>query len=144
MDALTTLKPPFSPWIKSKSLENLYTANLNAYTQMYHHCNWKGMTVINHKLNNRLLLLCVFIIVIPIVTHLTPRLALRTHLFTSGYLSNALFSEITIDESVNKADYGLIFDVSPSPYEKQTGTILDKFIVEKELFYYVSHYYPGN
>lgn len=95
-----------------------------------------------HK-NKYLVLFLVSVIVLPIVLHLTPKLSVKTNLFMSGHLSPALFADIEEDQTLSKEENTLIFMVSPSAYEKSTGTQLDCFKVKKELFYYVSDYYSG-
>lgn len=54
------------------------------------------------------------------LTHITPTIALRTHLFTTGYFSEAFTCEIKEQESLS--DFETLYKVSPALSQMPGGT----------------------
>ena len=83
-----------------------------------------------------------------IVLHLSPILALRTHLFLTGYPKAALTSGIIEDEYHNQVDKEKFESLSAKAYtlkvppiEKETDGELRNFLVKKVGFLYFAEYY---
>lgn len=84
------------------------------------------------SLSAKLAVLLATIFIFFILCHLSPQLAVRTKLFFSGHPVAALTSNV-FREKENK-DRTLIYRVESPPVEKATGTLLDQYRVEKQLF----------
>ncbi|WP_156509946.1 hypothetical protein [Rossellomorea aquimaris] len=83
-----------------------------------------------------------------IFLHLSPILALRTHLFLTGYPKTALTSGIIDDEYHNQVDkekFELLsakaYTLTEPPIEKETDGELRNYLVKKVFFLYFAEYY---
>ncbi|MEN8698138.1 hypothetical protein [Bacillus infantis] len=88
------------------------------------------------------------IVIIFLLLHSTPHLALRTHVFISGYPGAALTSGIIEDDYHNKADSekfsrlnGKAYTLTEPPIEKATAGQLRNYLVRKFGFLYFAEYY---
>lgn len=87
------------------------------------------------------IILC--IIGIFIVLHRKPYIALRTHLFMTGYLKVALTSIIEDDDvhkdlESNSIDF---YTVNKAPVDRATGNSMTSYKVTKKGFLYFAKYY---
>ncbi len=64
------------------------------------------------------------ILLLFVVLHCTPTIALRTNLFFDGYFKEALTSEIITIERQNNEVTSLFYQVNPEPIEKATSSHL--------------------
>lgn len=94
------------------------------------------------------------VIIIPIilffVLHLSPSLALRTHVFFNGHPILAVTTNIVDDQEHNQTDkeflrkeHAKIYSLTKAPKEKVTGTFFTNYIVHKKGILYIADYY-GN
>ncbi|WP_142303681.1 hypothetical protein [Neobacillus soli] len=86
--------------------------------------------------------------VIFILLHSTSKTALRFHLLFMGYPKEALITEISdnkIDNRNDKKELATLnaetYTLSKPPFEKDTETELDTFLVRKIGFLYFAEYY---
>ncbi|QIL46182.1 hypothetical protein G7081_03385 [Vagococcus coleopterorum] len=88
------------------------------------------------KLNRRILMVILLILIVPILTHLTPKSALRTNLVTSGQIKTAFTADI---KYLGKTDDDeLAYEITPITKHKQAVHLPDHYLVKKELFYYLA------
>ena len=86
--------------------------------------------------------LCPFIIFG--VLHLTPHLALRTHVFFMGYPIEAVKTGIVDDKFHNRTDWkpnAKYYTLTKPPVERVTEGILHNFKVSKNGFLYFAEYF---
>lgn len=94
------------------------------------------------------------VILIPIILniglHLTPSIALRTHVFFNGHPIIALTSNIVEDQAHNRMDKEYLkkenakcYSLTKAPKEKATDSYLRNYIVRKNGFLYSANYF-GN
>jgi len=92
------------------------------------------------------------VIIIPIVLffclHLSPSMALRTHVLFNGHPIIAVSSKITKDEWHNRVDKDYLnkenatcYTITKAPKEKTTDSFLSNYIVRKKGFFYTAKYY---
>lgn len=80
--------------------------------------------------------------------HITPNIALRTHVFFSGYFIEAITTDIVDDEFHNKIDKELLekqkakcYTLTNPPVEKATQGILSNYkVVKKGILYFADYY----
>lgn len=87
-------------------------------------------------------------IIIYALLHITPQMAIRTHLVTMGYPKIALTTEIVDDEFHNKVDKLALekdnakcYTITTPAYEKATDGYLRNFKVKKAGLLYFAEYY---
>ncbi|HET7657759.1 MAG TPA: hypothetical protein VFK37_05665 [Bacillales bacterium] len=88
------------------------------------------------------------IILMLILCHLSPKAALRAHLFTEGYFVSSFTTTIIDDFYHNRTDHKSLFKehakcytLTRPPVERQTKGILANWKVNKiGLFYFVTYY----
>lgn len=95
------------------------------------------------KKNKQVLWMILFSVMILmfIVLHLTPNLALKTNLFFQGYFQEAFASEVTRIEHPDKERNSTFYEVTPAPVEKETNGMLLTHKVEKVWIFYFASYY---
>lgn len=95
------------------------------------------------KKNKQVLWMTLFFVMILmfIVLHLTPNLALKTNLFFQGYFQEAFASEMTRIEHPDKERNSTFYQVTPAPVEKETSGVLVTYKVEKVWIFYFASYY---
>ncbi len=71
---------------------------------------------------------------------LTPKGAIRIKMFFSGYPKEAITTKIIFVENIEGKE---IYRVLSPPYEVQTGTMLNRWIVEQYVFFYCANYGVG-
>lgn len=88
------------------------------------------------------------VLVIFILLHSTPSMALRTHVFFMGYPKAAITSEIIEDEFHNNIDkekfielHAKAYTLTKPPTEKATEGELRNFLVKKFGFLHFAEYY---
>ena len=88
------------------------------------------------------------IVIIFILLHSTPSIALRTHLFTDGHPVISLTTEIVNDEFHNRADKQTLdnqkakcYIIAKPAFEKATQSELTTFEVRKIGFLFFAKYY---
>ena len=86
--------------------------------------------------------------IIFILLHSTPKMALRYHIFFSGYPIKALTTDIYVTKIDNEFDNELLnklnansYTLTKPPFEKATEAELDTFLVKKRAFLYFAEYY---
>lgn len=83
------------------------------------------------------------VILLFVLLHTTPKMALRTHLFFEGYPKIAFTSEIVDYEYLNlpaNEEESKGYILTEPPFEKDTGGILDTYQVKKTGFLYFAEY----
>ncbi|TLS36953.1 hypothetical protein [Pseudalkalibacillus caeni] len=88
------------------------------------------------------------VIVLFVSLHLTPNLALRTHVLMMGHPQAAISSSIVDDYFHNRVDKEKLaeenakcYSLSSPPVEKSTQGFLKNYIVKKKGFLYFADYY---
>lgn len=81
------------------------------------------------------------ILLLFVVLHCTPTIALRTNLFFDGYFKEALTSEIIAIERPNNEVTSLFYQVNPEPVEKATNGHLVTYKVEQTIWLTFASYY---
>jgi hypothetical protein len=83
-----------------------------------------------------------------ILLHSTPKMALRFHILFIGYPKEALITDVSdnkIDNSIDKKKLATLnaktYTLTKPPFEKDTETELDTFLVRKIGFLYFAKYY---
>lgn len=96
------------------------------------------------KLLTVLLIVLVFIFAL----HLTPSLALRTHVFFKGYPLKAISTDIvddehhnTVDEKELKKENAKCYSLTKPPIESATDSELRNYKVTRKGILYVAEYY---
>lgn len=96
------------------------------------------------------IIVAISIIVTFVILHITPNLALRTHVFFNGYFIEAITTGIIDDEHHNKVDKEFLenqnakcYTLTKPPIEEATQGILQNYKVAKKGFLYFASYY-GN
>ncbi|WP_462413654.1 hypothetical protein [Neobacillus sp. Marseille-QA0830] len=92
----------------------------------------------------------VFIVVIFLLSHSTPKMAISTHLLFMGYPKESFISNIFEYEFENKVDQNhflrlnpnaKVYSITKPPFEKATGSELSHYMVRKiGLFYFADFY----
>ena len=88
------------------------------------------------------------IILVLFLCHLSPKLAIRAHLFTEGYFKSSFTTDIVDDSFHNRTDkrrlakqHAKCYTVTNPPVEKATEGKLANWKVKKVgILYYVSYY----
>jgi hypothetical protein len=96
----------------------------------------------------RLILLIIsLLLMVFIVLHSTPKMALRTCVFVMGYPKAALTSSIIYDDyhnEVDKKEFDRIkvkaYTLTKAPVEKGTEGVLRNYLVKKVGFFYFAKY----
>lgn len=88
------------------------------------------------------------IIVMFLMLHSTPTLALKTHVFFNGYFKEAITTGIIDDELHNKIDKEKLskenakcYTLTKPPLEKATESYLRNYKVSKKYLLYFAEYY---
>lgn len=93
----------------------------------------------NKKWQNIFILSIILVILVAIVLHLAPSLALRTNIFFQGHFDEALHAKLTPVESEDSQSK--LYTVVPTPFEKVTHSELKTFEVKKIFVFYSASYY---
>lgn len=93
------------------------------------------------SLNFKLTVVVVAVIAVFILGHLSPTLAIRTHLIFSGHPVSGATSQLTLIKKTgsNKS----LYEVSDPPVEKATGAWLCRFEVQRYMGILYFAEYPG-
>ncbi|MBP0726475.1 hypothetical protein J5Y03_15040 [Bacillus sp. RG28] len=85
-----------------------------------------------------------------ILLHLSPSIALRTHVFMDGHPIVALTTKIVDDQEHNQMDkeflrneHAKCYSLTKPPKDDLTDSFLQNYIVRKKGFIYIANYY-GN
>lgn len=115
-----------------------------AFAAVAHHAGEKQ----GGSYEKKVIIILALSILIFIILHSTPNIALRTHVFTIGYPKTAIISEIVDDEYHNEVDKEKFaklntkaYSLTKPPIEKATQGELRNFLVRKYGFLYFAEYY---
>lgn len=91
-------------------------------------------------LNQKIMYCILGVIFLYLLTHSTPKLALKSQLFFKGYIKEAYSSELKVVKE--NSDHTIFFQVSPPPYEKATHSYLETYKVTSTcgLIYWATYF----
>ena len=88
------------------------------------------------------------LVIIFILLHLTPKIAVKCHVFIMGHPIKALTTEIYVTSIDNEYEIEILnelnaksYTLTKPPFEKATESELDTFLVKKKGFLYFAEYY---
>lgn len=85
--------------------------------------------------------LFLFLILILVTLHLSPKLSLRTHLFITGHPKIAFNSEINELSTYSKRSK--LFTLSPTPVDRATGNNKNAYKSTRVLIFYITTHHGG-
>lgn len=83
------------------------------------------------------------IIILFIVIHITPQMALRTHLFFTGYPKFAFTSKVEEFERGEENKRIKFYTLNPPPIDRSTGNELLAYKITRIGFLYIATYHGG-